>query len=1595
MSLRDVLSLVSGTVTLVNGSAAGIVFAGLTASAARIGQALVVSAECTWAPTGERMRMPTLILAVANVSLAMIPATSLLVEAYESAGIAATAVLSPRGVATFTGADAQCSWRTIAATSSVIVLAAASSAASWTIGAGGAVVGGQPLALTVEGPPGATLTLQLVCSMWGGNTVTSPPLNVTTRAYTVKLGSASTIRTVWPSGTSVVLSWMPALAVTAPARYVLTCSLSLAGAVMPPATLRPGVGLGLPDETVQLVGEASVSVSLGAAATSANVSLPRVGLRAPGGSNASLVLTCRDGVGRSAALGVPISVRVAALTATWANATVAAMPSVVVPGQALPALTLTVASSPAVSLPTNVDVSSLLTCVAGVFRASPPLPLSMPLATLIASASPFVSASSATSGATITTRADNSSILVTLPPLSTTPCPLATQLTVAAECTWTPTGERVRLPPLATSTLQLALFWAAPPAIVLAYTPLALHLAASIVGAPATGISGAATNASCEVLLVNASMSSVRLVAAPWVLMVDGSASGGATMPMEVNATVQAPPATQLFITTTCTLWGQVLATPPLYLTTASLEARILSTLPSTFIASDASSPWPLKPPLRLAVVMRHNDGVVVDVACSVVASTPATDLVVVDDSTALLSLRSIPADEQTGTVAAPQFVVQTSPATHNVTLVVDCQHLASGDAVPPVPFTIPATLLTAQLCVPPARKAAVGDPLPPFSVGVAVMVPGGTPTSPCDFTSNTTTQHPITPLPSIVCTIALNASATTTNDTSSVFLQHTAMITSATTHVATFDDFTLVVPQGQRYGLRLTCAVGGLAIPPTLAFSVEVDGCLAGQASETVACVTCGGGEFSLGGKDARCTGCPPVGATCVSGIITLLPHYFRPAAQAGVPLGPTTELHPCYNAEACTLEYGGGGNVSSDASTAIYGCAYGYSGPLCGVCDAGVNYARFGEACALCWDASVSLTFLTAILLLVLTVLTRVALRKESGRSDASIVLRIMLGYLQAVGSLRVIRAGSTKAYDSVMGWTEVVSASPLSVGSLQCILRLPYLVQYVATIALPVLAAAIVVVIFHVVTTGRALRCKPRCGFDVLALKAAVSAWWASKRHLSTLLFVLFLAYMPIVSVSLRALDCIDPVAGIRYLRSDLSVECGVGQHAAVRVLAYTVLVMLGFGFPAGLAWLLGTARNDQLADVAFHATWGFLFDGYRAPTRTLVASPLPVTPVPVLAKDSGSSREPLSRDMRSSFRKLLSAPTPVKASKDATDGTGNSKFVIASPLGPPGATIARSVRRLSLVPAAEALTQAWVVAGDSRVWWEAIVLCRKTGVVLLAVSVTNPYLQCAGASLWFLGALLLQLRYTPYTKQLFNVLETASLASTLLTAIISTALLQYNAGVASTADLHPPDSMTVIEWVVTVLLVVLNVGTLIILAGLWLRAQCVRARSAVRRASLATALSGRVAGMRASLSRRRSSVAAGVVFSAMLPLLAPPLPPARSFSSDCDDPPADGAATGTTGTTRGVADGAPLADTENPLRARATPACAPPAPAVRVAVRQRAAPLRVTAIANDTPDAPSAVASRRHVISAATPAATPDMSTSTIAFAATPIGRSRRR
>lgn len=71
----------------------------------------------------------------------------------------------------------------------------------------------------------------------------------------------------------------------------------------------------------------------------------------------------------------------------------------------------------------------------------------------------------------------------------------------------------------------------------------------------------------------------------------------------------------------------------------------------------------------------------------------------------------------------------------------------------------------------------------------------------------------------------------------------------------------------------------------------------------------------------------------------------------------------------------------------------------------------------------------------------------------------------------------------------------------------------------------------------------------------------------------LLLLSLLYLPLLSASLRVLQCTaEPVDGRWYLLADLSVECYTGQHAVASAIAIAVLAILGVGFPALVLWKL---------------------------------------------------------------------------------------------------------------------------------------------------------------------------------------------------------------------------------------------------------------------------------------------------------------------------------------------------------------------------------------------------------------------------------------
>ncbi|KAA0152234.1 hypothetical protein FNF29_04098 [Cafeteria roenbergensis] len=427
----------------------------------------------------------------------------------------------------------------------------------------------------------------------------------------------------------------------------------------------------------------------------------------------------------------------------------------------------------------------------------------------------------------------------------------------------------------------------------------------------------------------------------------------------------------------------------------------------------------------------------------------------------------------------------------------------------------------------------------------------------------------------------------------------------------AEFRGFAVTGKRGAAFELRVTCSVGDLPLRPVLAHSFRLQGCSAGQqpreASEDL-CEACGAGTYSDGGAGARCVPCPKTGASCAGGVLELRRGFYRPPEAAGLPFDGSTELHPCFNAEACTL----------NSTARHYGCAPGYTGPLCGVCTPG--HALFGEACGECGPPWTNLAVVAALAAGVLAVAcyfaVRTAMSHASARSDRAIALRLLLSHAQGLGALVLFRAKGTALFQAVTGFVKEVGTTPASWGPVLCATGATFVTRFWATLILPVVVmvlspepgrACVGTVASADPSRSRAVVKRPGQAAEAGPAKLLGSAmpsqhgqglpssvgdvleYLRKHKYMVTLAMELYVLYMPLVSLGVTALECYDrPVGGRRYLRADLSVPCFEGDHFAVAVGAGVMLAVLGVGFPAGLVLALRGGRPAP--------SLRFLYEGY---------------------------------------------------------------------------------------------------------------------------------------------------------------------------------------------------------------------------------------------------------------------------------------------------------------------------------------------------------------------------------------------------------------
>jgi hypothetical protein len=423
---------------------------------------------------------------------------------------------------------------------------------------------------------------------------------------------------------------------------------------------------------------------------------------------------------------------------------------------------------------------------------------------------------------------------------------------------------------------------------------------------------------------------------------------------------------------------------------------------------------WRLEP--RVAIrVSSPALAVVSGVTCTMTTRAAAGYGLVTGDGTAVDDAFSNVATDTTGYIQFPVLGISGEYAAdggrRSATIVITCTR--TGGSPPPISFDVSIAAPRMAVCAPPTPRSTSQTALPPITVAIALA--GGNATGNASTaaacSSALSTTGGFTAWPAVTCRIAERALTAGSNGTAGNATASNAVVQGASNAVVqgasitiptsaplvgTFTQFAVSGTPDSSYGMRLTCAMAEVTVPAPLDFAVFLEGCAVGQQTSGIFCVQCGVGNFSLGGTATRgeykrCVSCPPTGADCAGGRLALLPDYYRPIehVRAGLPFSGDSELWPCFNGEACL--------VFNTTDNATHACAPGYTGALCGVCDAAGGFGKFGEVCRPCWSRAASEAFLAAVILVVSAVLLVMAVRKRGAKSPASIALKILLSFLQ----------------------------------------------------------------------------------------------------------------------------------------------------------------------------------------------------------------------------------------------------------------------------------------------------------------------------------------------------------------------------------------------------------------------------------------------------------------------------------------------------------------------------------------------------------------------------------------------------------------------
>ena len=536
--------------------------------------------------------------------------------------------------------------------------------------------------------------------------------------------------------------------------------------------------------------------------------------------------------------------------------------------------------------------------------------------------------------------------------------------------------------------------------------------------------------------------------------------------------------------------------------------------------------------------------------------------------------------------------------------------------------------------------------------------------------------------------------------------------------------------------------------------------------------CLQCVEGKFARG--RTQCPNCPLSGVECSKGVLTILDGWWyiedpNPPANVSsdIPswnwhVSVESKFYQCINRKACVM----------NPINRTVGCATGYQGVICGACEWQTGWTRSGKKCSMCADEGTNISMAVgSVIGLVIFLLWAIVWKDNTEALLSAVLIRIMMSYIQMMGVLGVFAARGTSFFRSLVDTPATFLGGSISdLPFVKCLLRSSFLLMFSFTMLMPIFVCAIAFALVLIIVPTMQLCCQVS-DQEVHRLPKLANKSVGEGIKLR----IIFLCKR----VRRRIVQGMDE-------SGDGSVSLAEGLYRVQSVLVFVIYSMYP-NLVKGFSQVFQCSdpvngKNYLIADLAVQC-----YVGQHILTMMIAAVCALVYGVGIPA---------------GIFLLLRARPICTRIRGELAMSFAKDKWYGMFP------NDIRFISRFGFIFMGYSTDRGWLVA------WEAIVMCRKLVITLIAtLGSRDPYLQILASLLLLVASYGLHERFLPFENAALNKIEAGGIFCLIWTQTLSIIYLYSDAR----AEQEGTEPSFLIEAAVTVLLTIANVGMMVWLVG----------------------------------------------------------------------------------------------------------------------------------------------------------------------------------